>query len=154
MGRIKENRSSVAQLGDFSGFFGFLKKCMTHKPWPKVYVEELEAQRWTAWGMRYHKTWKMKIFTKNTFFLEKKVRWHLKKNRKFSKSHFFRRSDLFSKIDFFEKSDFLKIFMFLKNIIGFFFKKNVFFVKIVMVSIKKNHCYMPVEFSHVSDRNS
>ena len=37
-----------------------------------MYVEELEAQHWTAWGRDIIKRENIKKFTKNGFFLEKK----------------------------------------------------------------------------------
>ena len=110
------------------------KKCLTHKPWPKVYVEELEAQHWTAWGWDIIKREKRK-FSRKHFFSWKKNPMTFFKKWKFSKSHFFRKSQFSRKIDFFEKSDFLKIFIFLKNVIGFFFKKKIFFMKIFSFSL-------------------
>ena len=77
-------------------------------------------------GIRYHKKRKMKIFTKNTFFLEKKSDDIFQKMKIFKKS-------LFSKRWFFlenwllRKSDFLKFYVFWKMSSGFFFKKKTFF---------------------------
>ena len=128
-------RYDLYELLDFSGFFGFLKKCLTHKPWPKVYVEELEAQHWTAWGWDIIKREKTKIFTKNVFFFNLMTFFNFLK--KFSKSHFFRKSDFFSKIDFFEKSDFLKIFDFWKmssDFVSWVFLKNKSFFYLFTIS--------------------
>ena len=74
-------------------------------------------------GMSYHKKRKMKKIHENTFFLEKKSGDIFQKNER----HFFRKSYFSIENWLLRKSDFLKIFVFLKNVIGLFFKKKNLF---------------------------
>ena len=93
------------------------------------------SQHWTAWGWGIIKREKMKNFTKNHFFLEKKNDYIFQKKWKFSKSHFFRRSQFSNKNHFFEKSDFLKFFIFEKCHRLFFQEKKTFFVENFIFSL-------------------
>ena len=74
-------------------------------------------------GMRYHKKWKHENFHEKCFSWNK------------TKSHFFRRSKFSGKITFSKKVALKKNHIFLKNVIGFFSRKNIVFMKIFSFSL-------------------
>ena len=69
-------------------------------------------------GMRYHKKIKNENFHEKHFFLEKKS------------DYIFQKHENFQKVTFFEKVILPRKLTSSKNVIGFFFKKKSFFVKI------------------------
>ena len=129
-----KSRKIFTFWGQFSWFFmifRFLKKCLAHKPWPKVDVEELEDQNWTAWGWDILKREKIKMSSKKVFFLKKNPITFFNKSKNFKKS-LFQKTHFFWKPTSLKKVTFLKIFDFWKNTLDFFSRKKSFFDTIFM----------------------